>query len=34
MGVKLTQEILDDLKASNGLVITGTGFILSKVSLK
>ena len=34
MGVKLTQEILDDLKASNGLVITGTGFELTKVSLK
>ena len=34
MGVKLTQEILDDLIACNGLVITGTGFNLTKVSLK
>ena len=34
MGVKLTQEILDDLKANGGLVITGTGFELTKVSLK
>ena len=34
MGVKLTQEILDDLKANGGLVITGTGYILTKVSLK
>ena len=34
MGVKLTQEILDDLKANGGLVITGTGYELTKVSLK
>ena len=34
LGVKLTQEILDDLVANNGLVITGTGFNLTKVSLK
>ena len=34
LGVKLTQETIDDLVASNGLVITGTGFNLTKVSLK
>lgn len=34
MGVKLTQEILDDLIANSGMVITGTGFNLTKVSLK
>lgn len=34
MGVKLTQEVVDDLVASGGLVITGTGFTLTKVSLK
>lgn len=34
MGVKLTQAMLDDLIACNGLVITGDGFNLTKVSLK
>ena len=34
MGVVLTQEILNELVASSGLVVTGTGFILEKVSLK
>ena len=34
MGVVLTQEILNDLVANSGLVVTGTGFILEKVSLK
>ena len=34
MGVKLTQEMVDDLVANSGLVITGDGFNLSKVSLK
>lgn len=34
MGVKLTQEMVDDLVANSGLVITGDGFNLTKVSLK
>jgi hypothetical protein len=34
LGVKLTQETIDDLVAKGGLVITGTGFNLTKVSLK
>ena len=34
LGLKLTQEMLDDLVANGGLVITGTGFNLTKVSLK
>lgn len=34
MGVKLTQEVIDDLVAHNGLVVTGTGFNLTKISLK
>ena len=34
MGVKLTQEIISDLIANSGLVVTGTGYILTKVSLK
>ena len=34
MGVKLTQEMIDDLVANSGLVITGDGFNLTKVSLK
>lgn len=34
MGVKLTQEMIDDLVANGGLVITGDGFNLTKVSLK
>lgn len=34
MGVKLTQEIIDDLVAHNGLVVTGTGYNLTKISLK
>ena len=34
MGVKLTQESIDDLVANGGLVMTGTGYILTKVSLK
>ncbi len=34
MGVKLTQAMLDDLIANGGLVITGDGYILTKVSLK
>ena len=28
------KEILNDLVANSGLVVTGTGFILEKVSLK
>lgn len=31
--VELTQEIIDDLVARSGLVITGTGYILNKVEL-
>ena len=34
LGVVLTQEIIDDLVACNGLVVTGTGYILEKISLK
>ena len=34
MGVKLTQEIIDDLVANNGLVVTGDGYNLTKISLK
>ena len=34
MAVTLTQEILDDLVANSGLVVTGTGYILEKISLK
>ena len=34
MGVKLTQEVIDDLVAHNGLVVTGTGYNLTKISLK
>lgn len=34
MGVKLTQEMVNDLVANGGLVITGDGFNLTKVSLK
>ena len=34
MGVVLTQEVLSDLQANGGLVITGTGFNLTKISLK
>ena len=34
MGVKLTQSVIDDLVAKGGLVITGTGYKLTKVSLK
>ena len=34
MGVKLTQEIIDDLVANSGLIVTGTGYTLTKVSLK
>lgn len=32
--VVLPQEVIDDLVASHGLVITGTGFILNKVTLE
>ena len=34
MGVKLTQEIINDLVANYGLVITGDGYNLTKISLK
>ena len=34
LGVKLTREILNDLIANGGLVVTGTGYMLEKVSLK
>ena len=34
MGVTLTADIIADLVANGGLVITGTGYNLSKVSLK
>ena len=33
-GIKLTQEIIDDLVASNGLVVTGYMFTLTKISVK
>lgn len=33
-GVKLTQEVIDDLVNNGGLVMTGTGYIITKVSLK
>lgn len=32
--VVLTQEVIDDLVANGGLVITGTGYILNKVTLE
>ncbi|MDE6495382.1 MAG: hypothetical protein K2L30_04000, partial [Duncaniella sp.] len=32
--VVLTQEVIDDLVANNGLVITGDGFILNKVTIE
>ena len=34
LGVKLTQEIIDDLVANGGLVVTGYMFTLTKISLK
>ena len=34
MGVQLTQEIIDDLVGSYGLVVTGYMFTLNKISLK
>lgn len=33
VSIKLTQEIIDDLNTNGGLVITGAGFILKRVSL-
>ena len=34
MGVLLTAEVLADIQTYNGLVITGDGYKLTKVSLK
>lgn len=33
-GLKLTQEIIDDLAANSGLIVSGTGYQVTKVSIK
>jgi len=32
--LKLTQTILDDLIANNGLIVSGTGYVITKISIK